>query len=467
MVGFAFIDQTNSSVWITSFTGSVFNLFRSNGSYIRSTTDNNGRFIDPADYDNSFNVLYYGADVGKYGRLKNVESGAAGFSVKDISAATGSRQVSAVKVDPNNAATIWLGCSTNGVTSIAPNLVKVTSADGTTPVATTFTGPSLPPKAYISSIDIEQGNSNHMLLTVSNYGAASVWESTDGGTNWTSLDNNGVNLPDMPIRWGIFIPSGYNARTASTAAATGGIMLATELGVWATSTSNATSTVWTSNNTGLANVRVDQLVLRSSDKMVAAATHGRGLFTTLLLSSPLPVTLVNFDGLLQQKNILLRWTTSSEFNSSHFDLEKSFDGTSFRKIATVPAAGNSNSLERYSYLDQEPPSEMNYYRLKMVDEDRHALYSDIKLIRNAGINQNIYVLGNPFSNEISFRFAKIPQTAVKIKLVNIEGKILLASEYQKLSQQQINFNSSGLIPGNYILQVETDQKIFNKQIVKQ
>ncbi len=465
--GFCFIDQTNSSVWITSFTGSVFNLFRSNGSYIKSTTDNNGRFIDPADYDNTLNVLYYGADVGKYGRFKNVESGVASFSVKDISAATGSRQVSAVKVDPNNASTVWLGCSTNGVTSIAPNLVKVTSADATTPVATAFAGPTLPSNAYISSIDIEPGNSNHMLLTVSNYGVASVWESTDGGTTWSSLDQNGVNLPDIPVRWGIFIPGGYNARTASTAASTGGIMLATELGVWTTSTSSGTSTVWTSNNTGLANVRVDQLALRSSDKLVAAATHGRGLFTTLLLSSPLPVTLINFDGLLQQKNILLQWTTSSEFNSDHFDLEKSFDGTSFQKIATVPAAGNSNSLERYSYLDQEPPSEMNYYRLKMVDEDRHALYSDIKLIRNAGINQNIYVLGNPFSNEISFRFAKIPQTAVKVKLVNIEGKILLTSEYEKLSQQQITFNSSRLIPGNYILQVEADQKIFNKQIVKQ
>jgi photosystem II stability/assembly factor-like uncharacterized protein len=465
--GFCFIDQTNSSVWLTSFPGSVFNLFRSN-TYIGSTSDNSGsRFIDPADYDNSLNVLYYGAGVGKYGRLKNVESGAAGFSVKDISAAAGSRQVSAVKVDPNNASTVWFGCSTDGVTSIAPTLVKVTNADAITPSATAFAGPTLPANAYISSIDIESGSSDHMLLTVSNYGVASVWESADGGTTWTSLDNNGVNLPDMPVRWGIFIPGGYNARTTSTAAATGGIMLATELGVWTTSSSNGTSTAWTSNNTGLANVRVDQLVLRSSDKMVAAATHGRGLFTTLLLSSPLPVTLLNFDGLLQQKNILLEWTTSSEFNSSHFDLEKSFDGINFRKIATKPASGNSSSLEHYNYLDREPPSEMNYYRLKMVDENGHAVYSDIKLIRNAGISQNIYILGNPFSDKISFRFAKIPQTAVKIKLVNMEGKILLTSEYQKLLQQQFTINSLMLLPGNYVLQIETDQKIFNKQIVKQ
>jgi hypothetical protein len=37
---------------------------------------------------------------------------------------------------------------------------------------------------------------------------------------------------------------------------------------------------WQPASTGLANVRVDMLRMRTSDKQVAAATHGRGLFTT-------------------------------------------------------------------------------------------------------------------------------------------------------------------------------------------
>ncbi len=475
--GFCFIDKTNSAVWITSNPDGIFNIYRSNGTFAasRGTGNANERFIDPADYADTANILYCGDVDGRYGRLLNVESGITSYNTVNVSASMGSnRQVSCVKVDPGDETTIWLGCSLaeDATANVAPILLKVMNADKSVggpaphPSATAFAGPSLPAGAYISSIDIEPGNSNHMLLTVSNYGVASVWESSDGGTSWSSLDNNGVNLPDMPVRWGIFIPGGYNARTTSTAA-TGGIMLATELGVWSSSSSNGTSTVWTSDNSGLANVRVDQLVLRSSDKLVAAATHGRGVFTALLLSSPLPVTLLNFDGYLQQKNVLLQWTTSSEFNSSHFELEKSFDGKNFRQIARITAAGSSNSLKQYSFLDGEPPSEMNYYRLKMVDVNGHALYSDVKLIRNSGLNQDIYVLGNPFKNEISLRFAKIPQTIVKIRLVNMEGKILLTSEFEQLAQTQISFNSSKLIRGAYILHVETDGKIFNKQIVKQ
>ncbi|MGZ3881568.1 MAG: T9SS type A sorting domain-containing protein, partial [Flavisolibacter sp.] len=51
-----------------------------------------------------------------------------------------------------------------------------------------------------------------------------------------------------------------------------------------------TATVWTPQNSGLPNVRTDMLRFRGSDGLLAAATHGRGLFTTnlTLLSTGLP-----------------------------------------------------------------------------------------------------------------------------------------------------------------------------------
>jgi hypothetical protein len=62
----------------------------------------------------------------------------------------------------------------------------------------------------------------------------------------------------------------------------GGILLATELGVWSTSQINGTSTQWIPNNTGFPNVSTYMLKYRASDNLLVAATHGRGLFTTTI-----------------------------------------------------------------------------------------------------------------------------------------------------------------------------------------
>jgi len=135
-------------------------------------------------------------------------------------------------------------------------------------------------QGYISSIDVDASNGNNVLVTLSNFGVQSVWESTDGGTTWVSLDNNGLNLPDIPVFCGIFAPPG--AQLNGTTGGAGGIILGTALGVWTASTISGNSTVWNANNNGLANVPVYMIKYRSANTSLVAATHGRGLFTAHL-----------------------------------------------------------------------------------------------------------------------------------------------------------------------------------------
>jgi hypothetical protein len=81
----------------------------------------------------------------------------------------------------------------------------------------------------------------------------------------------------MPVRWAMFDP-----RNSDWA------LIATDLGVWSTDDLNGASTDWDPTNTGLANVRIDMLQYRSSDRTIAAATHGRGLFTAIVPVSTTP-----------------------------------------------------------------------------------------------------------------------------------------------------------------------------------
>ncbi len=226
------------------------------------TNWSSGIFVNPADYDYKNKVIYANAcdfindQLDYYLQLSDV-TGSGNGVFKKVGTTT---QVyfSAVRWSPYSStgnANIFLGTESG-------RLFKVTNA-ATTPVPTEITGSDFP-VGNIASISL--GNSEDTLLvTFSNYGVPSVFTSYDGGQNWINCEGN---LPDMPVRWGMFHPQ--NFRQA---------MLATETGIWTTNDITASPVYWMPNVTGMANVRVDQLNIRTSDNTVIAASHGRGLFT--------------------------------------------------------------------------------------------------------------------------------------------------------------------------------------------
>jgi hypothetical protein len=215
---------------------------------------NKGPFITPWDFDNTNNIMYASYNTDTVIRYSNMH---AAIGAALIPLAVGAGMVTHVKVSPNTPTTVYFGTD-------AKKVFKVTTANGS-PSISNITGASFP-SGTVSCIEVQKGNENHLLVTFSNYGVNSVWESTNAGGNWTSVEGN---LPDLPVRWAIFSP--INSSHA---------MIATETGVYSTDLLNSGSTNWGINSTGMPNVRVDMLKVRASDSLVIAATHGRGLFTT-------------------------------------------------------------------------------------------------------------------------------------------------------------------------------------------
>jgi PKD repeat protein/lipid-binding SYLF domain-containing protein len=259
---FCHIDQDQPQFQFTQY---VYNdFFRSADagvSWTNITYGGSGQFINPSDYDDVNNKLYASENAGKYVRWDDPQTGAT-FAAITV-AAFNSGQVSAIKVSPNTANRVFFGID-NG------RVVRVDNANTAAPTATNISTGL--PAAYVSCVEVETGNDNHLLVTCSNYGVNSVWESINGGTSWTSVEGN---LPDIPIRWALFNPNNNDQA-----------VLATELGVWSTDNLNGGTTNWGASNSGLANVRVDMLQLRQSDKLMIAATHGRGLFVSDAFTTP-------------------------------------------------------------------------------------------------------------------------------------------------------------------------------------
>ncbi len=115
-------------------------------------------------------------------------------------------------------------------------------------------------------------------------------------------------------------------------------------------------------------------------------------------SAPLPVELVSFSGSCEDGSVHLSWQTASEFNSSHFDVEKSRDGENWQVIETISAAGNSHELLNYETFDQVSNA-LNYYRLNQVDIDgTNKRYDPIVVSCEASSNGIFITYPNP-SNE--------------------------------------------------------------------
>jgi hypothetical protein len=82
----------------------------------------------------------------------------------------------------------------------------------------------------------------------------------------------------------------------------------------------------------------------------------------------LPIELISFDGTNTNIGNFLIWKTASEHNTSYYEIQKMQNGI-FKTIAQTPAAGNSNELLTYTFVDNDFDPQINYYQLVQHDND--------------------------------------------------------------------------------------------------
>ncbi len=93
---------------------------------------------------------------------------------------------------------------------------------------------------------------------------------------------------------------------------------------------------------------------------------------------PLPVELLSwsvkksFDGVCE-----LSWSTASQLNFSHFEVEHSANAQEWQILTSIQGEGTTNELKNYNYTHTMPLDGRNYYRLRMVDLDETFEYSEI------------------------------------------------------------------------------------------
>ncbi len=183
------------------------------------------------------------------------------------------------------------------------------------------------------------------------------------------------------------------------------------------------------------------------------------------LSGALPVTFINFDGVLQNGKALLSWSTANEINNKGFEVQKSMDGQTFTYIAFVDGQGNSSTVNNYNYTDAKILSGSNYYRLKQIDNDGQYTYSSVIKLDYSKFDWAI--LGNP-SNNIWVQVQLDKSANVTMQVVSMNGNIIQTINKGNLSAgtYSIPINLSGKSAGMYIVRLMVDGQFYSKKIIK-
>jgi hypothetical protein len=177
-------------------------------------------------------------------------------------------------------------------------------------------------------------------------------------------------------------------------------------------------------------------------------------------NNPLPVELVSFSGLCEEGNITLTWQTASEFNSSHFDVEKSRDGENWQMLATVPSAGTSNELLTYQTVDQNATDGNNYFRLRQVDIDGTEKVYDPINVSCAEVTPG-YFSSFPNPSGTSFQLIvnnkELIGTCV-LNMVDATGKVIEQREIEVKDGINMFVINQELTPGIYFMNISNGSK---------
>lgn len=201
-------------------------------------------------------------------------------------------------------------------------------------------------------------------------------------------------------------------------------------------------------------------VADDKDGTARSATPWMGAFESPVA---LPVDLVSFTAVPNEKKVDLKWTTATELNNDFFTVERTLDGEIFETVAVVNGAGNTSNQSNYTCEDRNPYNGLSYYRLTQTDYDGKSKSYDLVSVNFEQSNQpedhfSIFPNPNTQNGRINIRTENI------IGECTIEISDLLGKKYYSsvlISQNGNNHfqiePTENYAAGTYIITIISDR----------
>ncbi len=182
--------------------------------------------------------------------------------------------------------------------------------------------------------------------------------------------------------------------------------------------------------------------------------------------NPLPVRLLDFNGVAKSGYSLLNWRTSQEINNDYFNVERSRDGIAFQaigKVYSLAVNGNSNGTLAYTLIDKTMSPGINYYRLQQVDKDKQSSYSMVISLDNSGPAQSFSLSPNPARNKLYLLLTTVGEHS-QIQITDVSGREIKSLQ---LTNVVTEMDISGLATGTYFVRYTDGQNSESIKVVKE
>lgn len=185
-------------------------------------------------------------------------------------------------------------------------------------------------------------------------------------------------------------------------------------------------------------------------------------------SAPLPVLFILFNAKCEANKVTLTWKTAQEQNSSHFDIERSTDGSRWTVIGSISATGNSNSEKSYSFTDNNP-AQNSFYRIAEHDRNGRIQYTSV-IRASCNMTDRLTIWPNPTQDAVFINIASSSRSQIVINVLDSKGSLVKMQKAEILSgNNQVKVDIGSLANGIYSLSANWNNGQMQKtvQVVKQ
>ena len=185
----------------------------------------------------------------------------------------------------------------------------------------------------------------------------------------------------------------------------------------------------------------------------------------------LPVELVQFAGDCINNKILLTWKTFSEKDNQQFNIERSTNGVSFYSIGSVKGVGNSETINNYTFIDDNNNQEVAYYRLNQIDYNGKINQSKIISVEQ-NCSENSYIeislYPNPSNNSTTVSLKLSEESAIYIEVYNSFGQYVnsVSLKMYEAGLEEINIDFTEFSTGLYFIKTTVNQTTYINKFLK-